>query len=144
MRDKYIYPAIFTFAEDGISIEFPDLPGCLPSAHGEEEALSNAKEALELHLFGMEEDRDNIPEPSKIQELTVERNQAVVLIEAWMTPFRDKMATKSVNQMTTLPKWLRDLALQKNLNFSHELQSSLKNKLGIYDFENIRKPTKKP
>ena len=25
MKDKYIYPAIFTYQEDGISIEFPDL-----------------------------------------------------------------------------------------------------------------------
>ncbi|SHL17864.1 hypothetical protein SAMN05443507_1537, partial [Alicyclobacillus tolerans] len=26
-KDRYIYPAIFHFAEDGISIEFPDFPG---------------------------------------------------------------------------------------------------------------------
>jgi hypothetical protein len=25
LKDKYIYPAIFNFADDGISIEFPDL-----------------------------------------------------------------------------------------------------------------------
>ena len=28
VKDRYIYPAIFDYAEDGISIEFPDLPGC--------------------------------------------------------------------------------------------------------------------
>ena len=26
-KDRYIYPAIFDYADDGISIEFPDLPG---------------------------------------------------------------------------------------------------------------------
>ena len=24
----YVYPAIFTYEDDGISVEFPDLPGC--------------------------------------------------------------------------------------------------------------------
>jgi|GEM_PF-5174517 hypothetical protein len=25
--DRYLYPAIFDYADDGISVEFPDLPG---------------------------------------------------------------------------------------------------------------------
>ncbi|MBP5212702.1 MAG: type II toxin-antitoxin system HicB family antitoxin [Pyramidobacter sp.] len=54
MKDTCIYPAIFDFADDGISIEFPDLPGCLPCAHSQEEAVKNAREALGLHLWGME------------------------------------------------------------------------------------------
>lgn len=32
MKDTYIYPAVFDISNDGISIEFPDLPGCLPCA----------------------------------------------------------------------------------------------------------------
>nr|WP_223156833.1 type II toxin-antitoxin system HicB family antitoxin [Thermosediminibacter oceani] len=63
-KDVYVYPAIFTYAEDGISIEFPDLPGCLPCAKTTEEAIKNAKEAMALHLWGMEKDGDPIPEPS--------------------------------------------------------------------------------
>ena len=31
-KDKYSYLALFTYEEDGISIEFPDLPGCYPCA----------------------------------------------------------------------------------------------------------------
>ena len=27
-KDKYSYIALFTYEEDGISIKFPDLPGC--------------------------------------------------------------------------------------------------------------------
>ena len=41
MKDTYIYPAVFDISNDGISIEFPDLPGCLPCADTIEEA-SNA------------------------------------------------------------------------------------------------------
>jgi hypothetical protein len=28
-KDRYIYPAVFHHANDGISVEFPKLPGCL-------------------------------------------------------------------------------------------------------------------
>ena len=37
MKDTYIFPAVFDFADDGISIEFPDLPGCLPCAGSDRE-----------------------------------------------------------------------------------------------------------
>lgn len=44
----------------GISIEFPDLPGCYPCADKDntDEALKNAKEALGLHIWGMEQDHE--------------------------------------------------------------------------------------
>ena len=67
MKDTYIYPAVFYYDEDGISIDFPDLPGCCPCADTTEEAVKNAREALGVHLCGMELDNDEIPEPSKPQ-----------------------------------------------------------------------------
>ena len=66
MKDLYAFPAVFHEAEDGISIHFPDLPGCLPCAATMEEAFLHAKEALQLHLYGMEEDKEPIPAPSRI------------------------------------------------------------------------------
>ena len=54
MKDRYILPVILTYEVKGISIEFPDLPGCLHYADDTEEAFKNSKEALELHLFSME------------------------------------------------------------------------------------------
>lgn len=67
MKDFFTFPAIFQVADDGISITFPDLPGCLPCADTMEDAFANAKEALQLHLYGMEEDSEPIPEPSPNQ-----------------------------------------------------------------------------
>ena len=61
MKNEYLFPAIFTPEENGISIEFPDLPGCLPCADTMEEAVKNATEALGLHIYGMEEDGEDIP-----------------------------------------------------------------------------------
>ncbi|WP_072875527.1 type II toxin-antitoxin system HicB family antitoxin [Alicyclobacillus tolerans] len=130
-KDRYIYPAIFHFAEDGISIEFPDFPGCLPCAFSLEEAMKNAREAMALHLYGMEQDGEILPEPTPITHLQSNEHQAIVLIEVWMPPFRDEMEQRAVKKTLTIPKWLDDLALEHQVNFSHLLQDALKKYLGV-------------
>ncbi|RKD24544.1 pilus assembly protein HicB [Ammoniphilus oxalaticus] len=133
MSDRYIYPAIFDYAEDGISIEFPDLPGCYTCGNTEEEALRMAKEAMALHLYGLEQDKDMIPQPSKVKSISVGHNQVVVLVEAWMPPFRHEIENKSVKKTLTIPKWLDNLAQENNVNFSYVLQDALKIYLGVRD-----------
>ncbi|NLI12164.1 type II toxin-antitoxin system HicB family antitoxin [Pelotomaculum propionicicum] len=131
LQDRYIYPAIFDYADDGISIEFPDLPGCLPCAHTTEEAVKNAKEALGLHLYSMEKDKDYIPEPTHIEKIKLEPNQVIVLVEVWMPLIRDAIENRAVKKTLTIPKWLNDLAEEKQINFSHTLQEALRERLGV-------------
>ena len=69
MQDRYVYAAIFDYADDGISVEFPDLPECLTNGKTDVEALQSAKEALGLHLWEMEIDHDPIPEPTPIKSI---------------------------------------------------------------------------
>lgn len=135
MKDHYIFPAIFTAESDGISIEFPDLPGCLTCGDSDEEAIFMAKDALQLHLYGMEQDGDEIPEPSRATRLKLDKNQFVMMIEVWMPPFRDAMNNRAVKKTLTVPKWLNDLAEEKQVNFSYVLQTALKNYLGIAEVE---------
>ncbi|GAV24223.1 HicB family protein [Carboxydothermus islandicus] len=134
-KDLYVFPAIFDYAEDGISVEFPDLPGCLTCGDNTEEALKNAKEALELHLYGMEKDNEPIPEPTPIDKIKIEPNQVLVLVEAWMPLVRSEMDNKAVKKTLTIPKWLNDLAEKKKINFSRVLQQALKEQLGIKERE---------
>jgi len=129
-KDRYIYPAIFDYADDGISVEFPDLPGCLTYGNSDEEALAMAKEAMALHLYGMEEDNDPIPLPSKASEIKTNSNQVVVLVEVWMPPFRNEMKNKAVKKTLTIPQWLDDLAKEHKVNYSQLLQDALKKHLG--------------
>ena len=132
MKDVYVYPAIFYDDADGISIEFPDLPGCLPCAHSMEEAFTNAKEALQLHLYSMEEEGEPIPEPSRVSAIKPDdANGSVVMIEAWMPPFREKMLNTSTTKTVTIPRWLDILARKEKINYSHLLQDSLKKYLGV-------------
>ncbi|MEC0370030.1 type II toxin-antitoxin system HicB family antitoxin [Paenibacillus chibensis] len=132
-KDRYVFPAVFDYADDGISVEFPDLSGALTSGNSDEEALYMAKDCLALHLYGMEEDGDDIPEPTRVPDVAVEPNQTVVLIDVWMPPFRDKMADRAVKKTLTIPKWLDDLAAEHKVNYSHVLQDALKTYLGVTD-----------
>lgn len=131
MKDTYIFPAVFDFADDGISIEFPDLPGCLPCADNLDNAVKNAKEALKLHLYGMEEDKEEIPEPTSVNKIATKKNQSIILIDVFMPPFREKMHTKFVKKTLSIPSWLNAEAEHNGINFSQVLQSALIEKLGL-------------
>lgn len=136
MQDTYVYPAIFTFyGEDqspAIGITFPDLPGCVSCGENTTDALRMAKDVLGLHLLGMEEDNEDIPEPSNILNIKHEKNQSVVLIEAFMPRVRDSINNRAVNKTVTLPQWLVSAGRAENINFSQTLQDALMQKLGIH------------
>lgn len=132
MKKHYIFPAFFYFDEDGISIEFPDLPGCLPCADTSEEAFTNAKEALGLHLYGMEQDNEEIPQPTPIRQLHPENGAIVTMIDVFMPAVRDRINNSYVKKTLTIPAWLNQAAEAENVNFSQLLQESLKHYLGIH------------
>lgn len=130
-KELYIYPAVFTYDESGISIEFPDLPGCLSCADTDEEAVFCAKEVLALTLYGMEEDGEKIPEPSPVSGISVNQNQRLISIDVWMPYYRAKIETHCVKKTLTIPNWLNVIAEENKVNFSQILQNSLIEYLGI-------------
>lgn len=124
----YAYAAAFAKEEDGgYSVRFPQLDGCLTQGDTLEEAMANAREAMSLHLYGMEEDGEAIPEAELLPQ--VEPGETVVLIRAWMTPFREQMRNQSVKKTLTIPSWLNAAAEAAHVNFSQVLQSALKDVL---------------
>lgn len=131
MKDKYVYPAIFHYANDGISIEFPDLPGCLSCADTDEEALYMAEDALGLWMVDLEEDNEEIPEPSKLKDIEVGKDQKTVLVSVWMPMVRKAINNRSIKKTLTIPQWLDIMAREKGINFSYILQEALKKELNI-------------
>ena len=131
MKDRYSFIAVFDVEDDGISIEFPDLPGCLPCAETMEEALKNAQEALGLHLWGLEQDNEEIPEPTPIQNIKLEKNQVPAVIEVFMPSFRDKLNNRFVKKTLSLPAWLADMADKDGVNCSKVFQNALAEYLGV-------------
>jgi predicted RNase H-like HicB family nuclease len=61
---QYTYTVIVEKSDNNYGAWAPDLPGCVTTGATVEETLANMREAIELHLQGMREDGDPIPEPS--------------------------------------------------------------------------------
>ena len=131
MKDRYTFIALFTFEDDGISIEFPDLPGCLSCADTQEEALYNAQEVLGLYLVGMEDDGEEIPSPTPLNKISLEKNQIPTLVQVYMPLARQQAKPVSVKKTLTIPSWLNVLAEEIHINFSQLLQKALKEQLNI-------------
>ena len=133
LKDRYSYIAIFSYDDDGISIEFPDLPGCCPCADKDDTdtAIKNAKEALGLHIWGMESDEEVIPLPTPIQDMVFEKNQVPVLIEVFMPPIRERINSKFVKKTLSLPARLAAKAEEDGVNCSKLFQNALMEYLGV-------------
>lgn len=79
-RKAFKFYAVFSYDNDGISIHFPDLSGCLSCGFSTEEAICMAKEALELYLDGMKE--EDIPMPQEPEKIEIrDSNQKIIPIE---------------------------------------------------------------
>lgn len=126
MKNTYEYVAIFDYAEDGINIYFPDLPGCLSCADNTKEALHNAEEVLGLYMTYYEDEGLEIPEPTPIEKITLKENEKPILVSVWMPLARSEVEVVSVKKTLTLPAWLNKLAEEQKINFSKVLQAALK------------------
>ena len=130
MNDKFFYPALF-HKEDGggFWVSFPDIPECLTQGTDMSQAYEMAVDALGLAL----EDRmkeNNVPVPTSIDFLVIAENYPVI-IEFDLLEYKKKHSSRAVKKTLTIPEWLNDEAIKKNINFSAVLQEALKAQLGI-------------
>ena len=130
-KDSYIYPAVFTYEEGLIAVEFPDLPGCVTFGADDEDALYMAKDALRGYLLVAEDFGDDIPNPSKLNSVFLADNQRAVLIEVCLAIYRKAYKNRAVKKTLTIPAWLNELAEKENINFSFTLQQAIKEQLKI-------------
>ena len=82
------YFAFIHRSETGaFGVSFPDLPGCIALGDSFEEAASEARIALRLHLAGLHEDGEAIPAPRSFEDLErdpafcEDRKDAVALVQ---------------------------------------------------------------
>lgn len=129
--DRYFYPAIFTYEpEKEIAVVFPDLD-CATSGNDDDDAFLSARELLGCVLCGLEEDEEEIPQPTPLSNFHVGENERVVLIDVFMPSVRMARVNRSVNRTVTLPAWLNAVALEHDINFSQLLQDAIKSQLNI-------------
>lgn len=128
---KYVYPAIFTQEEEGISVHFPSFESCYTSGETVLEAIEMAKDVLCLTLYDMEENQKAAPQPMSIKALVAAENEFVSYIECDTLEYRKFYESKAVKKTLTIPSWLNAMAEREGVNFSSVLQNALKEQLRI-------------
>jgi predicted RNase H-like HicB family nuclease len=61
-------------AKHAYGVAVPDLPGCFSAGDTMDDSLTNAREAILLHLEGLLDDGQPVPKPSTIEPLRSKRS----------------------------------------------------------------------
>ncbi|MEG0240311.1 type II toxin-antitoxin system HicB family antitoxin [Anaerorhabdus sp.] len=125
---KLTYLAIIEEGESSYGAYFPDLPGCGTSGDTIEEVCANAKEALELHIYGMEKDNDKLPSPSRKLKTN---DEMVTPITIFPDLVKHEMENRRVKTNVTIPLWLKERAEAEGINYSRILEMALLEMLSI-------------
>jgi antitoxin HicB len=123
----FCYPAIYYIDEkDNLVLEFPDIPEAYTFAENKNynELWKNAREVLELSIEGKIEDKEDLPEPTNIDDIKLEKDQKIVLINVVVN---EKI--KYVKKTLTIPESLNQKSLKYNINFSKVLTKALENEI---------------
>ncbi len=86
-------------ATSDFGVSFPDFPGAVTAAATSDKAIEQAEEALALHVEGMLEDGETIPEPSNLDQIKASANFRDAL--PVLVPLRTDALAMRVN--VTLP-----------------------------------------
>lgn len=124
----YVYPAIFKKLEDGYFIKFPDLDGCMTEGDDLSDAIYMARDALSLWLMVAEDEKEKLPIPSTTKT-ELGKDEFITMIDTDVDAYRRVHDNKVVKKTLTIPSWLNERALEKNINFSQTLQEALKEKI---------------
>ncbi len=87
-------------AESDYGVSFPDFPGCITAGVTLDEARAMAVEALGLHIEGLIEDGEAVPEPSSLEAVMQDpenRDGVAILVSA-------AIKAKAVRVNITLPE----------------------------------------
>ena len=129
--NKLFYPALFHKAEEGgFWVSFPEFPECLTEGDDMSQAYEMAVEALGLALVSRKEEKEAIPVPMEIDQLSPE-DGTLVIVEFDMLEYQKKHNSKAVKKTLSIPEWLNEEAMAMGVNFSQVLQEALMNKLNI-------------
>ena len=118
---EYAYPAIFHKNEDSTyTITFPDLPGCISEGKSIANAIFMSQAALTQWVEYSKDKKVQLPEPSPLASITVEKDEFVNFV---CINYKENRAVK---RTVSIPKWMDDLVIESGLSLSRILQDALK------------------
>lgn len=120
------YLAVMEPNTDGsYSVFFPDLPGCFSYGRDLDEAIRMAAEAASLHVYGLENDSEPVPQASSALDHEDTEGNIVAPITIYPELYRSKRDNERVKTNITLPAWLKRIAEEHKVNYSRLLETAL-------------------
>jgi len=113
---KYYIALVRKEAKSSYGVEFPDFPGCISAGDTLDEAARMGAEALEIHVKGMLEDGEAIPDPSTLDDIEREAKCTPVLVPLKMGT--GKVVRVNVTFAEDVLAAIDDGALQRNVSRS--------------------------
>lgn len=100
--ERYFYPAVFTYEQgQEIAVVFPDL-NVATSGVNDDDAFMSARELLGCVLYGLEEDKEEIPTPTPLTQVQAEKNQRTALIDVYMPSIRLAQVNRSIDRKSVV------------------------------------------
>ena len=135
---KVAYPVIFTEDEKGeYLVEVPDM-GILTEGKDLSDAMFMARDAIGLAGIVAQDNGEEIPKPSRIENIEIENGTfadagkgIVTLVDVDFDEYRRKNDNKAVRRNVTLPNWLDHAAAEAGFNVSQVLREALAEKLHV-------------
>ncbi len=127
---KTAYPVVFTKIKSGYMAYVPDME---INTQGENlaEAIEMARDAIGLMGIDMQDDKEELPEPSQMDKVKHEPEELVSMVDIDFDAYRKANDTRTVRRNVSLPCWLNTEAEKAGLNVSAVLQAALKRELEL-------------
>ncbi len=128
---KAAYPIVMSKGEKFIVVFVPDF-NINTQGTDYADAMEMARDAIGLMGIDMEDEKEPIPEPSKLADVAgTEEGDVVTLVDVDFLEYRRKNDMRTVRRNVSLPSWLNAEADKAGLNVSAVLQAALKQELQI-------------
>lgn len=127
---KAAYPVIFREDRNDKVPFYVYVPDLDVSTQGMSmtDAIEMARDAIQLKIVSLEDDRQNVPEPNTVAANT-EEGDILSYVDIDSTRYRATLKNLSVKKNCTIPQWLAEKAEKAGINFSRVLQDALITKL---------------
>jgi predicted RNase H-like HicB family nuclease len=121
---EYVYPAVFHKNEDeSYTIAYPDFPGCISEGKTLGNAMYMAQSALTQWIGYLSDKKQEIPQASAIEDVSVKLGEFVNLT------YVEVKDGRAVKRTVSIPKWMDDKVIQSGLSLSRVLQEALSERL---------------
>lgn len=94
-----------------------------------QEAYEMAVDALGLALTSREQEGEEIPAASELNQIALSKDEYCVVIEFDMLAYKKRTNSKAVKKTLSIPEWLNEEATALGINFSQVLQEALVKKI---------------